>query len=54
MHCSCAVVAAVAEAWEHETRRRKGSNHAYFSLYDQKMGWSKEQTNHLSEGSPEL
>jgi len=52
VHCSCAaVVAAVAEAWEHETRRRKGSDHAYFGLYNQKMGWSKEQMNHSSEGS---
>jgi len=34
VHCSCAVVAAVAEAWEHETRRRKGSDHAYFGLED--------------------
>jgi len=38
VHCSYAVVAAVAEACEHETRRRKGSDHAYFALYDQKMG----------------
>jgi len=28
-HCA-EEFAAVAEAWEHETRRRKGSDHAYF------------------------
>jgi len=27
VHFSCAVVAAVAEAWENETRWRKWSNH---------------------------
>jgi len=42
VHYSCAVIAAVAEAWEHETRRMKLSDHAYFGLYNQKkMGWSK-------------
>jgi len=54
VHCSYAVVAAVAEGWEHETRRRKGSYHAYFGLYNQKMGWSKEQMNQPSEGSQVL
>jgi len=30
----------------------QGSNHAYFGLYNQKMGWSKEQMNHSSGGAP--
>jgi len=42
----CTVVAAVAEAWGDEARRRK--DHANCSLYNQKMGWSREQRNHQS------
>jgi len=45
MHCSCAVAAAVAEDWKHETRRRKD----YFVIQEDCAGVVKGVGVHISK-----